>query len=73
LDEESQERKDMSEESKKSLRFSESEDLIEIPDDKLLKIEGKSKNRGVDFNQPALHYVAEKAGMGNVDKDKIQQ
>jgi hypothetical protein len=25
------------------------------------------------MNQPALHYVAEKAGMSNCDKDKIQQ
>ena len=52
------------------MRFSQSEELIDIPDN---KVEPKSKNRGVDFNQPALHYVAEKAGMGNVDKDKIQQ
>ena len=63
----------MTEESKRDVRFSQSEDLIEIPDNKLQIKEAKSKNRGVDFNQPALHYVAEKAGMGNVDKDKIQQ
>ncbi len=25
------------------------------------------------FQQPALHYVAEKAGMGEVDKEKIQK
>ena len=61
----------MTEESKKDQKYSQSDKIIEIPGNKV-KIEGKSKNRGVDFNQPALHYVAEKAGMSNIDKDKIQ-
>ena len=31
-----------------------------------------TKSRPSDkFKQPALHYVAEKAGMTNIDKDKI--
>ena len=30
----------------------------------------KTKSR-MNFNQPALHYVAEKAGMGGMDKDKV--
>ena len=36
----------------------------------MLKKEDRISDR---FQQPALHYVAEKAGMGEIDKEKIQK
>lgn len=36
------------------------------------EVQNTTKSRPSDkFKQPALHYVAEKAGMTNIDKDKI--